>query len=240
MESRLDFSARISERRNLFDKTTSHAPRCNKYLRKAVQLLDHFLRGMLRIYDFSSDVDCLLRIAVVQLGSKMTPPDIAAVGRSDKLIELHFWNDHFGPLLAGKPACARAALIRRHLRLSLHFLAEYLVAHPEISAPIIHARVVMPIGNRLVRLKAIAEMYGFTPTIPSPSGLSPIHDFFENFLVRVLVWTFNPATPHRRRLQLERADLWIDRDTLVDRYLLCANEKTHCDQPVPESCGSRV
>ncbi len=232
--------AEISARRNFFLKTKNQASHRDELLRNIVRLLDKILRRALGIHEFCLTADCLLRIAVTHPSHKMSLPKTAIASPYDTLIDLHLWNDHFKPLLAGEPAFARATLIQQHLQLSLHFLAEYLVAHPEINAPMIHARVVMPIGERFAKLRTVAKMYGFTVTTPLSHGLSPIHDFFENFLVRALMWTFNPVTSHRRRLRLRRADLWIHRDTLLNRYLLGANEKPYCDEAVPESCGSRL
>jgi len=238
MGSGLDLSAPTSTRRGFFPRATNQASRRSELLRSVVRLLDGVLRRTLRIYEFSLDAACLLRIALTRPVCRMTLRKTGVAGASGALVDLHFWNDDFEQLLAGKPTRARAALIKQHLQISLRSLAEYLEARPEINAPVIHARVVMPIGSRFAKLKAVAEMYGFSVTTSSPRGLSAIHDFFENFLVRALMWTFNPSTSHRRNLRLQRADLWIARETLLDRYLAGCSKEPHRDEArVPEFAG---
>jgi hypothetical protein len=158
---------------------------------------------------------------------------------SEELIDLHFWNEHFEPLLARKAPWTRARLICQHLQLSMSLLAAYLLAHPEITAKMIHARMVMPLGDRFGKLKAIAKKYGFSVATSPVRGTARVHDFLENFLVRALLWTFNPGPARRRRLQLVRADLWIDRNTLIDQYLGCREKKGDChDTAVREMCLS--
>lgn len=199
----------------------------HRLLRTGILLLDRVLRSALGIFEFSASPDCLLRISIDYAQSKMKVPQGLSLCRSEPLIDLHFWNEHFESLLAGKAPCARPRLICRHLHLSMNLLAAYLVAHPEINAQMIHARVVMPLGGRLAKFKTIAEMYGFNVTISPVRGIARVHDFFEDFLVRALLWAFNPGSSTRwRRLPLCRTDLWIDRSTLVARYLCEARNNT--------------
>jgi hypothetical protein len=150
---------------------------------------------------------------------KVKPPNGMRVDRDACVVDLHFWNEHVEGLLAGRSACARAKSICRHVQLSLQLLAEYVWAHPEMNVHVIHARIVMPIGNRFGKFKALAEMYGFTVTTSPARGMVRIHDFLETFLVHALAWVFNPNRPTKRRLRLCRADLWMGRDQLLDRYL---------------------
>jgi hypothetical protein len=99
--------------------------------------------------------------------------------------------------------------------------------------------MVMPLGDRFGKLKAIAEKYGFSVATSPVRGTARVHDCLENVLVRALLWTFNPGPARRRRLRLARADLWIDRNTLIDQYLGCREKKGDCrDTAVQEMCLS--
>jgi hypothetical protein len=188
-------------------------------VRRAIICLDQALRRALGIFEFSENQYCLLRIAVVRARTNPTPPNGMHVHRDDFVVDLHFWNEHVERLLAGRAACARAKSICRYLRFSLQLLAEYISAHPEMNVRLMHARIVMPIGDRFGKFKALAETYGFVVTTSPARGAVRIHDFLEAFLVRALAWVFNPNRPTKRRLRLCRADLWISRDRLLDRYL---------------------
>lgn len=216
-DSRVSAQAYSSD--STFSWSTTHRSIYRRAIpRSAIAMLDWLLRRALGIFEFSASPVCLLRIAIVEAKRGTRFADGRKVDPQDAVVDLHFWNEHFERLLIGKTPCARGSLIRRHLRLSLSILAEYLMVHPEIRAKIVHARVVMPLGGRFARFKSIAEMYGFEVTTSSASGMSRLHHFLEDFLVRSLIWAFNPGAP-RRQLELQRADLWIERDTLIDRYV---------------------
>lgn len=229
MSTGLRFSAGPYSSAYLDVKGTFEKPRGFAPLRNGILLLDRLLRRKLGIYEFTANSECLLRIATTYAQTEMRFSEGASIRPSDPLIELHFWNEHLEPLLALKAPWARTRLIGRRLELSLSLLAAYLVAHPEIEAEIIHGRVVMPLGQRFVRFKAIAERYGFSVTTSPARGLARWHDFLEVFLVHGLRWAFNPAPATHRTLRLKRADLWIDRDTLVARYLGFFESHAHQD-----------
>ena len=212
--------------------------RLHAVLHQAVLRLDRILRRTLGIFEFSANPCCLLRIAIVRVRPKLLSPLGTCAERTDAVIELHFWNEHVARSLAGTASCARAKAICRDLQLSLELLAEYLSAHPEIKARVLHARMVMPIGNRFPTFKAIAEKYGFTVTTSPLRGLAVIHDFFEDFLVHALAWAFNPRRAPRKRRTLERADLRIDRDEFLDRYL-CSRTKDGYRETPWRSANSR-
>ena len=216
-----------SPEHSFFRDTARQNAHDHVFLRNAIVFLDRVLRRALGIYEFSTNPGCLLRIAVGRVRNGTTLPDGACLHPSDTLIDLHFWNEHFEPLLAGKAHCSRARLICRHLELSMSLLAAYLIEHPEIGATMIHARVVMPLGHRVAKFRAIAEMYGFNVTISPVRGMARAHDFCEDFLVRALLWAFNPGPSKRRQLGLRRADLWIDRNTFVERYLNNSKRRNH-------------
>lgn len=189
-------------------------------LRKSVLLLDGLLRHVMRIHEFSANPTCLLRIAITRTRNTPKLLEHVTIRPSDQIIDLHFWNEHFESLLTGRAPCIRGRLVYRHLQNSMTLLAAYLLTHPEISAQTIHARVAMPLGGRFAKFKLLAESYGFKVTVSPVRGMTRVHDFFEGFLIRALLWAFNPGPAKRRRLQLCRADLWMDRNTLLRRYFV--------------------
>ena len=187
--------------------------------------LDRTLRRALRIFEFSASQSCLLRIAVVRTRAEVVLPNGTTLHPNDRFVDLHFWNEHVEQVFAGRGPCARAKSICRHLHRSLELLAEYLLAHPELDVKALHARVVMPIGDRLGKFEALAGRYGFSVTPSSSRGMMVIHDFFEDFLVRALAWAFNAN--QRKHLPLRRADLWVERDQFWNQYLRSRMRDSH-------------
>jgi hypothetical protein len=184
----------------------------------SITQLDRILRRCMGIFEFSGSPDCLLRVAISRAKVSATLPSGTGVPRGTPIFDLHLWNEHIAIFLSTGSPLGRAKRLLRSLPRSFELLADYVAAHPEISAPVVHARVVMPVGNRLSRLEAVARAYGFTVTAAPARGLSRLHDYFEDYLVDALLWAFNPTRKIRWDHALQRRDLWIDRERFLARY----------------------
>ncbi len=201
-------------------KASDTRPHPHELLRRSLVLLDRVLRRALGIYEFSVNPTCLLRISITRVRNGTKLPEDCQIRPSDPIIDLHFWNEHFESLLAGRGPCTKGRVVYRHLQCSMTLLAAYLLAHPEIPAQMIHARVVIPLGGRFAKFKLLAESCGFNITVSPVRGMARVHDFFEDFWIRALLWAFNPGPAKRRHLQLCRADLWMDRNELISQYFV--------------------
>jgi hypothetical protein len=191
-----------------------------RIMHRVVLELDRILRLSLGIVEFSTNERCLLRMAVVRAKSRIALPSGAIARKDDLIIDLHFWNEHLSQLLAGRRPIARAKLISHRLNTSLKSLAEYVLGNPELmKAQFFHARVVMPIGNRLTKFETIAGAYGFQVITSQARGTERVHDFFERFLVRALIWAFNCNRRNGQFRPLRRVDLWCTRTEFFCRYL---------------------
>jgi hypothetical protein len=187
---------------------------------RAILELDRTLRRFLGIFEFSTNGDCLLRIAMTRAKTGVALPDGTQVHSDDWVVDLHFWNEHLAEFLAMRPPLARAKLMSLRLHSSFKLLADYVSTHPELAkAKFFHARVVMPIGHRFNTFEAVAHTHGFRVTTPQARGITRVHDFFEGFLVRALVWAFNRTRRKRRFRPLQRVDLWSTRAEFLCRYL---------------------
>jgi hypothetical protein len=185
----------------------------------AILKTDRALRSRLGIFEFSDDPDCMLRIARAQSNLDVVLPDSTHIHEGDPVIELHFWNEHVAARVLNRPPFARAKLVSRYLHHSFHLLAEYLSRNPETqNTKAIHARVVMPFGARFPAFQTLARMYGFSSVHVQSRTAGHIHDFFENFLVRGLLFAFNPTMPTKRGHHLSREELWMNRDEFLRRY----------------------
>jgi hypothetical protein len=192
---------------------------CDRIVRQAILHLDRILRRSLAIFEFSGDPECILRIALIRAKVESELPNGARICRGDSVLDLHLWNERVRALLADGSPLARGRSITRCLRRSFELLAEYMTSSPEMTkVQIVHARVAMPIGDRFSKFEELARMYGFSVTASSAGGLTRLHNYFENYLVHALMWSFNPSRTIRMARSLERLELWIDRDQYLERY----------------------
>ncbi len=204
--------------RSLTKKSARQSNYWGQAIYLAITQLDRILRRCMGIFEFSGSPDCLLRVAISRAKASATLPNGIGVRRGTPIFDLHLWNEHIAVFLSTGSPLGRAKRLIRSLPRSFDLLADYVAAHPEISAPVVHARVVMPVGKRLSRLEAVASAYGFTVTAAPARGLNRLHDYFEDYLVDALFWAFNPNRKVRWDHALQRRDLWIDRDRFLARY----------------------
>ena len=187
--------------------------------RIAVQFLDRTLRFILGIVEFCDREDCILRIA-----TRRAPADVCIPGRielkwSDKVVELHFWNEHLPAAYRGESPLSWAVRFRKQVRLSLSLLATQATTDPSIaSAKAFYARLVLPLDGRSSKCRNVANAYGFSVSGPPRLVFQELHDLFENLLIRALLWVFHPGNLMLRHASLERVYWWISREDLLRRY----------------------
>ena len=66
-----------------------------------------------------------------------------------------------------------------------------------------------------------------------PGAFRRVHEFFENFLIWLLIWAFNPAGLVGSKLIRQRNDFWITPQALLRRY---PREPT----PMPDRVASHI
>lgn len=66
----------------------------------AVRTLDRALRSMLGIVEFTTQEECVLRIALRRTPAAVCVPGRIEVGKSAEVIELHFWNEKLPALVS--------------------------------------------------------------------------------------------------------------------------------------------
>lgn len=181
----------------------------------AVKCLDRLLRHRLRISEFSDQPECLFRVSMTRSDAFVKLGDGTEIGEGDPLLELHLWNEHLA--LIGNPVATLAwglHLLKR-VRFSLMLLADC-VEHEEEWEDVraIHARFV----TCMQRPEQAIRRLGFSIASPRRSVGGRVHDYFENFLVRALIWAFHPCNNGRSRRELKRLDLWLSKASLQEAY----------------------
>jgi len=183
--------------------------------------LDSLLRRQGRVREFTSDEECILRIASTAYKKDVELSDGTKVRAGDKICELHLWNEHIPPMppegpdlrwgvrfyrLAVKSLRSLAACIAAEERQDIVALGGQMAFLEKEDSPVL-ATVAAQLGFDIVNLTAQAGRWRrFT-------------HFWENIFSRALMWTSNPATLRGKRfLRLQRYRLWMSRRTLLQRY----------------------
>ena len=196
----------------------SDAGYSESFVQRAIFRLDRVLRKWQGIYEFCQADDCLLRVAITSAGKEIVLPDGSVVRPGDQIIEIHWWNEHVARLIADRPALARAKLLLSLVQHSFEQLARYVATAPEAQkARFIHGNAVLPMHGRENELVALVRDFGFCVVHPSAGYWQQLHDFFEEYLVRALLWAFHRRKARRRRV-LRRVDLWTARAEFLERY----------------------
>jgi hypothetical protein len=104
---------------------------------------------------------------------------------------------------------------------SLQGLAAYCEEDPAaVDAVAVRVRVAFASAGRSEKMASIAYGFGFEPTSnnQAPDLRRCLHDFFDNFWLLGLLWTFNPGALGGHRFTRERQEFWISRAALISRF----------------------
>jgi hypothetical protein len=188
-------------------------------LRRVVCGTDRILRAFLGIHEFSQDRGCILRVAKVRWPHPVCLRDGTQLRAGECVGDLHLWNERLGHILGRAKSLATGARFRTEVRNSLASLAVFIAIEPEMrDVTAFHARVyrAVRLGKR-DRESALARQ-GFSVFERQASFLGRAHDFFELFLIRALLWVFNPQRPSRSLGHVRRFDIWISRKQLLVHF----------------------
>jgi hypothetical protein len=109
----------------------------------------------------------------------------------------------------------------RGLEVSLHHLAEYLAARPDLDdIKAIRANMGFGTSQQGQQLARISGRYGFEPA-PKSGSVSwgaAIHRFGENILISLMVLARNAAALRRDSLWRDRIEVFLSRQTLDKRF----------------------
>lgn len=183
----------------------------------AITATDAVLRRAYGVQSFTTDPDCLLRIARATAPREIALNDRTCVHAGEPIALLHFWNEHIPPFPPGGPDLAWAKAFRHRMNFSLRALSRYLAE--DRSWDDVHAiHGCVNFGNRQRRwqIQLAAARFGFELVpVEVPCGL---HEMGEDILIWCFARAFNPAALRRHVLWRDRTELWISRDRLASRY----------------------
>lgn len=187
-------------------------------LRLFVRELDHWLRALQGVYEFSTDPQCLLRLSVERAPHILRLPD-GEIEKGAPTVDLHLWNEHIPRIPAAGPDFGWALRVHRMLKGSLKAVATELQSDPRLAGvkAIGGANALILPGNPGGG-EGLMKRLGFMVT-PYRHPLGRFGEFWENSYSWLLMWTFNAASLRGRSLlALRRSETWMSRVEFLRRY----------------------
>ena len=187
-----------------------------------VRHFDALLRHLLGVYEFTQDERCILRLGRGRCRRPIRLADGTALAPGEPLLTIHLWNERLPPMPAGGADVAWVVRFLRAWDSSLRLLATYWCAHPELA----QVRALLGIfalagGEGMGLQEQHLRTMGFDDVVPPRRGpWQAFAHFWENLYNWVILWTYNPASLHGRRLlRLERCQLWMSRERLMEKIV---------------------
>jgi hypothetical protein len=185
----------------------------------AVCGLDTLLRRAYHVWEFTQDGNCILRVALGTSAKDMTLSDGTRIEKGELVGELHLWNEHLPRMDEEGPSVEWALKAYRLWRVSLKKLTAYLENDPQFES-VRAFRGETAFLKEALEGSGLFERLGFD-VLRRDRGdkLRRFGEFWENFYTWWLIWTFNPGSLRKKKLfHMERAQLWISRQALLERY----------------------
>lgn len=188
---------------------------------KIIRGIDSLLRRHFRIFEFSRNEECLLRLSVVKNERDVILADGTAVHRGDVIGELHLWNEHV-PVMPGEgPSLVWARGFQRRMIQSLKELAACIQADPRLRE-IKALRGENSFGGRKgqLQLTDLIKRWGFE-LVPKTQSVGIRHalvDFFQRLYMLGIVWAFNSYKVNRSLKEMMQGRLWMSRRKLIADY----------------------
>jgi hypothetical protein len=183
--------------------------------------LDRFLQKRQRIFEFTDDPACVFRIQLHASNERRALSDGALVRPGDRIVALHFWNEHLPAVPRGGASIGWAREMSHGMRSSLRALAAYLAARPELDdVCAVHAEVTWATREHMAQLARMCRYLGFDIVMGrGPVALKQrVRRLGENILVSLLVFAHNGAALRADTLRRERVEIFMSRKALDRRY----------------------
>jgi hypothetical protein len=187
-------------------------------MRFGAHFIDVILRSRQRVYEFSTDPECIFRIQLQQ-----SPHDVTIKGtnilKGDPILVIHFWNEHMPKLPKEGPDLQWALLTRRLTLYSLKLLAKEMQSD-EKYAPVralYGASVLFSFTGHIGGMRMVQRL-GFT-VLPYQSRRGQFGVFWQNFFSWWLMYTYNDVSLHTREFwSLQRTEIWMLSDEFLHRF----------------------
>jgi YkoP domain len=197
-------------------------PKFGQPIARLVFAVDERLRRRNAVIDYSDHPDCMSRIKITALTGDVPLADGVRLRRGDRIVELHFRNEHFPRMDRHGATIEWASRAKRRIDFSLRELCVFLNNRAEFD-DITGVRATMPVRGlaQLGEFERIAARFGFELTRNlSPSGFAGwMLCVGQNALGLLLVLAGNPEAARFDILWRGAATAFLSRRALNRRCL---------------------
>ena len=183
-----------------------------------IRWLDRSLRKRLGMFELCDDPDLIFRVRVVRSTSPLPVPT-GEIPAGERMLELHFWNEHMPTLPREGPNMDWGIRAARMTTYSCRTVARYMREDQRLAgvAGVCGSTVLFFPGEESGG-ERVAERLGFT-AVRAKKSFGAFGEFWENFHTWMLMWAFNAATlRHHRLLRMRRTDFWATADHFMRRH----------------------
>jgi hypothetical protein len=191
------------------------------WLAELIFALDSVLRRRYEIIEFTDNPACIFRLQLARAGCDITLSDGTRLQAGERIIDLHFWNEHIPPVPENGPTIGWAKRLHACLDVSLRELARFCAARRELNdIRVIRANLAQGTRDQSRQLARIMARYGFEagPDLEAGSAGWTLHRMGENILISLMVLAQNPVAFRSDSFRRDRTQIFLSRRLLARRY----------------------
>ena len=187
-------------------------------MRSIVRAFDRFLCRLQGVFVYWDDPECFFRVQIARAPHKIVLPD-TEVPAGEKVLGLHFWNEHMPVLPPEGGDLAMALRASRMVVRSFRVLAREMHRDPRMAGvkALGGATALFALGDDSGGEKLFTRL-GFTMS-PYQTPLGRFGEFWENLYSWALIWAYNAISLRQRRfVKLRRTECWMSAAEFLHRY----------------------
>jgi hypothetical protein len=196
-------------------------PYSHPWLARAIFALDTRLRRSLAVIEYSAHPSCVFRLGIARSRRELTLRDGTHLQPGDRVVQLHFWNEHMPPVPPDGATIRWARGMQQSAVTSLGELALYLAAQPDLhDINVICADAPFGTLAQSQQVVRMMEYFGFEASAArEPLSVGErVHQFGENILISLTVFAQNAAALRLDTLRRVRVPIYLSRRTLDEKF----------------------
>lgn len=190
-------------------------------LAEAIFALDGWLRRRQAVVDYSSHPSCLFRLSVARSPRTLTLRDGTRLRTGERMIQLHFWNEHIPPVPQNGATIRWARQMQKSISISFTELARYLSLRADLrDISVICGDVPSATRAQWQQIEYIMGYYGFE-TVMEAERLplwQRVHRLGENILISLMIFAQNAAALRLDTLMRVRVPIYLSRRDLERKF----------------------
>jgi len=179
------------------------------------------LRRGASVTEFTREPDCIFRIQIARLHQDILMLDGTLARSHERVINLHFWNEHLPLMLDEGPSVGWARRMTRCVEGSLAALACHLAVRPDLDdIALLRANITFSSPTRRARVARVCRRFGFEEVTDcaNMTMVRRLHDLGENILTSLMIKALHASGPREDALHRDRTQLFMSRKWLMRRY----------------------